>query len=98
MALQAAAVLLSLVAVSIAIGTYVRAGRWKEGDDAKELVAKVEGIDRRLTTVETQVKNLATKEDVAGLAAELRGLERLIQKTDAGVERIEQFFISKGVA
>lgn len=90
-----AALCVSVITGLFAILTYHRAGRWKEGEDAKLLVAEVASIDKRLTTVEAEIKGLATKADLAEVRADLRGLERSIEKTAAGVERIEQFMMEK---
>ena len=96
MIIQALAAGLSLLALLVAAATYVRAGRWKEGDDAKALVAEVKAIDRRLTTVETKIEGLATKSDIAELRAELKAMDKAVEKTAAGVERIEQFMMETG--
>jgi hypothetical protein len=75
---------------------FSRSGNWKRSEDGKALVDKVGEIDQRLTSVESTVKNLATKEDVAELKAEVRGLERTITNVDSGVSRIEGFLMEAG--
>ena len=93
--LQVAAILLSIMALTVAIATFARAGRWKDGSDAKELLTEVGAIDKRLTTVEAEMKGLATKADIASLSAKLDGVRELVVRAENAVERVEHIMMEK---
>ncbi|HRD47542.1 MAG TPA: DUF2730 family protein, partial [Caulobacter sp.] len=76
-------------ALLVAIFVAMRAGRWRESDGAKEMAGAINKLDHRLTTVEADMRNVATKADIASLKSEVEGLERLAKNTDQAVTRIE---------
>ncbi|MBI1408137.1 MAG: DUF2730 family protein [Caulobacter sp.] len=79
----------AVVAVAIAGLVALRNGRWRETDAAKEMADDIESLGTRVTSLESGMKNVATRADVAKLTAELRGLEKTAALTQAGVTRIE---------
>lgn len=79
----------AVAAVIISGLVALRSGRWRETDEAREMAEDIEAMNGRLTALETSMKNVATKEDVARLTAELKGLENTASLTQAGVARIE---------
>lgn len=90
---------LSLVAVLASLGvsalSYVRAGRWKDGEDAARLIARVGGIEHDVVELKSQMKNVATKADVERLTAKVEGVETQTRTIERGVERIEDFLIKE---
>lgn len=90
---------LSLVAVLASLGvsalSYVRAGRWKDGEDAARLIARVAEIERDVVELNSKMENVATKADVATLTAKVEGVENQIRTIDRGVERIEGFLMKE---
>lgn len=88
---------LSLVAVLASLGvsalSYVRAGRWKDGEDAARLIARVGEIERDVVEVKAQMKNVATKADVARMEAKIEGVETQNRTIERGVERIESYLM-----
>lgn len=90
---------LSLIAVLASLGvsalSYVRAGRWKDGEDAARLINRVGEIERDVVEVKSQMKNVATKADIAGITAEVRSLNDNIIKAERGIDRIEGWLIKE---
>lgn len=90
---------LSLVAVLASLGvsalSYVRAGRWKDGDDAARLIARVGDIEHEVVELKAKMENVATKADVERLTAKVEGVETQIRTIDRGVERIEGFLMKE---
>lgn len=96
--------IISTGALIMSIAVYFRADKWRDSEEAKKL-------DGRISTVETQVakhavkfENIATKEDVARLEADIRGFEKTVKAemnglskeisgVDAGVNRIESYLM-----
>ena len=73
--------------------TYLRTGRWRETDDAKELVQRLDKCEDRLTTIEADLRNAASKAELAELKAELHGVRDLVERTEGGVRRIESHLL-----
>lgn len=103
------AVVVSCAALLLNIATFIRAGKWRESEEAKALVDNISGHESRLTKLETAQLNLATKADIASLESELHGLEKTVNaKIDGvnhavnsvgeGVDRIEGYFLQKGIS
>ena len=94
-----AALGLSGVNTVILVITFRRAERWKESDDAKELIRRVGAVENDVQGVKARMENVATKADVARLTAEISGFERHMtqqfQGVDQGVQRIESYLINK---
>ena len=92
---------ISLAAVLASLGvsalSYARAGRWKDGDDAARLIARVDDIERDVVELTAQMKNVATKADVERLTTQLAAVADHSRTIERGVERIESFLM-KGSA
>lgn len=91
-----AALGLSGINTVILIVTFKRAERWKESDEAKELIRRVGAVETDVQGVKTRMENIATKADVARLTAEVVGIEKHIKSVEGGVERIEGFLMNSG--
>ncbi|NBB17031.1 hypothetical protein GVN21_16820 [Caulobacter sp. SLTY] len=100
-----AAFLVSVIACGLSLYVVIRAGRWRDSDDAKALDlrlttiastanaaapgAALTAVATRVTTLEKGMESVATKADIAKLTAEVRGVEKTIENVDKGVTRIE---------
>lgn len=88
---------LSLIAVLASLGvsalSYVRAGRWKDGEDATRLISRVGEIERDVERLTAQMENVATKADVERLTAQLAAVADHSRTIERGVERIESFLM-----
>jgi hypothetical protein len=87
--LQYATALASFGSLVLWFLTYSRAGAWREGEDAKALIKRVDECEDRLTKVEGRLDHVATKADVAAIAAEIKAIERNVESVAKGVGRIE---------
>ena len=92
----AATVAISAANLGLWALTYFRTGRWRETDDARELVRRVDDAEDRLTKIEAVQTNGATKAEVAGLKSELHGVRELVERTESGVRRIESHLMRFG--
>lgn len=92
---QVAALLVSIVAVVVSIGTFVRAGRWRDTDEGVRTVREIEDLKARMTRVEARLEGVARKEDIAALGGRIDGMGALVQRTDDAVTRIEQYLIGR---
>jgi hypothetical protein len=93
---QAAPWVLSGGAFVMSVLTYIRTGRWKESEGAKEIDGRLTRVEGRVAEHEVKLDNLPTKADVARIEADVRGLEKTISNVDAGVTRIEAFLMEGG--
>lgn len=86
---------LAVVSISLAlsVASYVRSGRWKDGEDATRLIARVGTCEGEITTLKTQMLSVATKADVAALTEKLNGVKDHTQTIERGVERIEMLLM-----
>lgn len=86
---------LAVVAASLlfSVLSYVRAGRWKDGEDAGRLIDRVDRCESRLDVAENRISNCATKEDTARIEGELGAMGREISTIRNGVVRIENHLI-----
>ncbi len=82
---QLVPILISLAALVVTLMTYQRAGKWKQSEEGRALVDKVNEHEGRLTVVETKQLNLATKADIAKLDAEFGGLQDVVKSEVAGI-------------
>ena len=90
------AALCAVISTLVALYAFFRDAKWRDSEEAKRLIDRVDKAENRLTGLEQATKNLATKEDVARVEADVRGLERTITNVDAGVTRIETFLMTGG--
>lgn len=83
------AIAVSAVNCLLLLLTFIRAGRWKDGEDARALIARVGGLEGDVATLKADMRNVATKADVAGLGERVAGVESHVRSIERGVERIE---------
>jgi hypothetical protein len=71
----------------------------KEAHDAEILQLKLDQRDfgTRLDGVEDDIPSLPTKADIAALSGRIDGLSHQITTVNAGVDRIEGYFLERGV-
>lgn len=104
--LKQAPLIISTCALLLSAATFWRAGKWKESDGAKELVASISNhktetakelaaLKTKVAEHEVKLENIATKADIARLESDFRGLEKTIANVDAGVTRIETFLMGQ---
>lgn len=86
---------ISAVACMVAVWVAVRAGRWKESDDAKVLLARISQLEGRVDNHATRFDGLATKADAARLSQQLVAVDHNITTLERGVERIEAYLMEK---
>jgi|GEM_PF-3846171 len=67
------ALLFSGLSLLLNFAAFSRAGRWKESEAAKELTATVSRHGDRLTKLEAEIEEVATKGDINTLRAEIKG-------------------------
>ncbi|ASE39359.1 hypothetical protein [Brevundimonas vesicularis] len=102
--MTALAVGLSALNAVVLLLTFHRAGRWRESEDAKAMLARLTKVESDINGFKTRFENVATKADMARLTAEVNGMEQLfkakvdglgelVKTTDAGVVRIEQLLM-----
>lgn len=86
---------LVMVAASlvVSLAAYLRADRWRDGEDAARLLTRVTATEQAIHGLQTRMEAVATKEDLAGLKAEVRALGTDIRNTERGVERIESYLM-----
>lgn len=97
MSLTVAGAALAVAAAGLAVScaTFVRNGRWKDSEGAQALLGRVDDCENRLTKVEATQTGVATKAELASVQSELHGLSRLVERTEAGVARIESHLMSR---
>lgn len=71
---------------------------------ATKLTARVDDHHDKLTThgsqieeIRTDIRDLPTKTDLAHLQGEIRGVGSEVQAANAGIKRIEGYFLERGV-
>lgn len=67
------------------------------GKNIDTVKTEVRELDGRVVHVEQTMRGMATKADVKRLEAKIDGHRELADRTAAGVKRIEDFFLEKGV-
>jgi hypothetical protein len=93
--IQLLALVLSTCAFLVSLFVALRAGKWRESDDAKSLIGRVSGLETRITVLETEMKDLPTKEDVARLEGKIQGVCDIGQRTEKAVDRIESYMMER---
>ena len=71
-----------------------RLGRTADADKLAELEAE---MDERFARIEEKLPHMATREDVARIQAALDHVCRQNDRTEAGVQRIEGYFLQRGI-
>lgn len=84
-----------LASLAVAGLSYVRAGRWKDSEDAATLIKRVGQCEGDIAGLKAGMDHVATKADVASLKAELRGQGNDIRSIERGVERIEGYMMKE---
>ena len=92
------ALAVSVIACAISAWTAIRAGRWRDTDEAQKLVDRLDEAEDRLTQIETKLEDLPTSADLAALKGEVHGLAGQVEKhVIPGLRRIEDFFVKEGM-
>ncbi|WP_374569672.1 DUF2730 family protein [Phenylobacterium sp.] len=94
----------AIVAAACALFVAWRNGKWRETDEAKALIkrmgeveGRVDKVEGRVGTLEDDISDLPTKADIARLEGELKTVGNDVRAANAGIDRIEGFFLAKGV-
>jgi hypothetical protein len=58
---------------------------------------RIQGVESRMATAEGDIKELPTKEDLARIEGEVKGVGIKVSTANAGIQRIENFFLQRGV-
>lgn len=74
------------------------AERWHESEQGKFLFSKVGDLADKVERHETQMKHLATREDVARLEGQIATGNALTVNVERGVERIEAMLMEHALA
>ena len=96
-------VLISLIAVAIALVVAVRAGQWRDSEAAKALMGRIVAVEsktdlhaQRLEQIEEDISTLPTKADFARLEGEIISTCRIADRTEKAVLRLEDYMIKGG--
>lgn len=85
----------SVVSCGCAIFVSVRAGNWRDTDDARALDKRISVIENRVQVCETRQEDLPTKADVALLRGEIHTANEMTRSALDGVRRIETFMMQR---
>lgn len=88
------ALAIAALALLVALATYVRNGDWERSKAGAAIKADLNNQDRRITTLEADMKHLATKADVERLTSEIEAVADKVKTVGAGVNRIEDILLS----
>jgi hypothetical protein len=77
--IAAGSLVCAVCSVACAIWVANRDGKWRDTEEAKAIIARIDGAEDRLSRLETKMADLATKGDVNTLRAEFHGLENVIK-------------------
>lgn len=86
---------MACAAMSAACAVFVamRAGKWRETDEAKALIKRVGEVETRVKACEIHMEDLPTRADIAKLQGELHAVREIGTRTERAVERIEGFMM-----
>lgn len=87
----------SAISTACALFVAFRGQAWRNSDEAKIITQALADHGTRLTKLETQIENVATKGDIQTIRAEIKGVEGQVEAVGAGVARIESYFLEKGI-
>lgn len=73
------AIVMSFGGLVLGIATFWRNQRWRDTDEAKTMLGRIDASESRLDKLETQLSNLATRADIARLESEFSGLEKVVK-------------------
>lgn len=90
-----AAFALSALNTLLLLLNFIRAGAWKDSDDAQRLIGRVTAAEGEITGLKAELRNVATKADVAGLGERVAGIEAHTRSIERGVERIESHLMAR---
>ncbi len=65
--------------------------------DFEKLDGRMERTNKRLDSLEADLKQAATKEDIANLKNEITQGNTISKATNEGLKRLEAFFLKKGI-
>ncbi len=83
----------SVVSCACAVFVSIRAGNWRDTDDARALDKRISAIEGRVQVCETRTADLPTKADVERLRGEVHTASELTRSALDGVRRIETFMM-----
>lgn len=86
--------LVGIGSLLLSVAVFVRAARWRDSDGAKELIARVDGCEDRITKIETRLEHVATKADMARLEEGISGVRETAKGVRQAVDRIESWLIT----
>lgn len=81
------AIAISLCSLALGFAIYSRTQRWRDTDEAKAMLGRIDASESRLDKLETQLSNLATKADISRIESDLSGLEKVVKAEIGGVSR-----------
>lgn len=88
----------ALASAGCAVAVARRSQRWRDTDEAQQLLKRIDSTESRLDILETQTRDLPTKADLASVKAELHAVcKQIDHDVVPGLKRIEAFFIEAGV-
>jgi hypothetical protein len=74
-----------------------RAGRWRETEEAKALLKRMGEAENRISACEIRMEDLPTQADIARLESEIKGVGTQVGAANAGIDRLEGYFLQRGV-
>ena len=95
--LQFASLVAAVIAVICALYVAARAGKWRETDEAKNLIGRLGTVESKITTLEVRLDAMPTKADLSALQSDVRAISREVGKVEDGVNRIEDWLVQRGL-
>jgi hypothetical protein len=85
------------ISAACAMWVAIRTGRWRETDEAKALIKRVGDVEGRVRDCEIRMEDLPTRADLERLRGEVHAVRDGVQNANNGIDRIEAFFLARGV-
>lgn len=90
----------ALISCGCALFVAVRAGRWRETDDARAVLARLTAAEKEIEVLKIRQNDVPSKADVATLRGEVHALAEKVGATGeavrgvaSGIDRIETFWM-----
>lgn len=87
----------ALVSAACAVFVAWRGGRWRETEEAQALLKRMSDAESRISACEIRIEDLPTRADIARLEAEIKGVGQQVGAANAGIDRLEGYFLQRGV-